>query len=237
MSKRLLYLLLITVFTFIGCGKAAGEDPGLSSAAVVVIPEKHYKSAITTAPPCQTDAEILELPTPVPTPRPTEIPRELVDNLKPTPTPTPTPTPKPTPVTTQASSYYTVYPGRFTDDEIYLVARFITCEARYAGDEGQRSVASVVLNRVFNNSGRFPDTVEGVLFQRNQFVRRDKLLSTEPTEKALRNARYVFRDHGSTLPKKVLFYKAAYLGTTWEDYMEYYKTIEGNCFFYGKYYF
>ncbi|MBO4384103.1 MAG: cell wall hydrolase [Clostridia bacterium] len=229
MSKRITALLLLIIVFLSGCGKRGGEAPSLLSDEAVLISEKHFALAEPTV----WITEYEPAPTELLTPEPTEIPEEIVEALIPAPASTELPTPEPN----GRNVYYTVSPGQFTDEEIYLVARFITCEARYAGDEGQRSVASVVLNRVLNSSGRFPSTVTGVLLQRNQFVKKDKLYSTEPTSKALKNARYVFSEHGSTLPKMVLFYKAAFLGTTWEDYMDYYKTIEGNCFFYGKYYF
>lgn len=240
--KRISALLLITVIIISGCVKAGDNDPSLSCDEVVIIPGKYYESAIPTDEVMKSGAILPEPCSSEPaSAKPDiekfELPLVLVDNVVPTAEPTPAPTAAATAQPSDTESFYTVKPGQFTDEEIYLVARFITCEARYAGDEGQRSVASVVLNRVLNSSNQFPDTVTGVLLQRNQFVRKDKLLRTEPTRKALKNARYVFKEHGSTLPKKVFFYKAEYLGTSWEDYMEYYKTIEGNCFFYGKYYF
>ncbi|MBQ3939427.1 MAG: hypothetical protein II724_08820, partial [Clostridia bacterium] len=60
---------------------------------------------------------------------------------------------------------------------------------------------------------------------------------TTPIPAAREAARYVFVEHGSTLPSNVFFYRAARLGTTWFYYTQYYATIEGNNFFYGLYYF
>ncbi|MBR5717440.1 MAG: cell wall hydrolase [Clostridia bacterium] len=173
--------------------------------------------------------------TPKPTPKPTAKPTP-----KPTPKPTATPTPKPTktPKPTTAptptpSPFYTVAPGQFSDSDVLLLAKFLTYEARYNNTAGQRAVGSVVLNRVLNESGHFPDTVRGVLFQKNQFCSEAALANITPTNAAKSNASYILQDCGATIPKKVLFYRAASLGTTWESYMSYYDTIDGNSFFYG----
>ncbi|MBQ3849321.1 MAG: cell wall hydrolase [Clostridia bacterium] len=175
------------------------------------------------------------------TPAPTNTPHEKTaaaqtNTPKPTakPTPKPTKTPKPTAAPTPTPSpFYTVAPGQFSDSDVLLLAKFLTYEARYNNTAGQRAVGSVVLNRVLNESGHFPDTVRGVLFQKNQFCSEAALANITPTNAAKSNARYILQDCGATIPKKVLFYRAASLGTTWESYMSYYDTIDGNSFFYG----
>ena len=55
----------------------------------------------------------------------------------------------------------------FTEDERYLLANLIYCEAGNQPYEGQVAVGAVVINRVL--SGAFPDTIYGVIYQRNQF--------------------------------------------------------------------
>lgn len=57
--------------------------------------------------------------------------------------------------------------GENSKEEIYLLAKIIECEARYEPYEGKVAVGAVVLNRVM--SGRFPNTIEEVIFQRGQF--------------------------------------------------------------------
>lgn len=142
---------------------------------------------------------------------------------------TPPPTPRP---------MYTVKPGRFSDYEISLVAALLHKEGPGSTKRGYRAIASVVLNRVLNESRWFPNDVAGVLFQKGQFgYSREELESVAPNPVALKAARYVFSSHGSVLPKKVLFYRAERLGTVWKDYMGYYATIEDNCYFYGKFYY
>lgn len=152
-----------------------------------------------------------------------------------TPTPVPTPTPRPTPTPTPRPTPN----GSFSDYDIHLVAALIHCEGPGSTYVGYRAIASVVYNRVMNKSGHFPDTVPGVIFQHNQFpgYTRYQLEHTTPNATAMAAARYVFLEHGSTLPPKVLFYRAAYLGTHWYSFTQYYATIEGNCYFYGILYY
>lgn len=150
-----------------------------------------------------------------------------------TPTPVPTPTPKPT------YSMYKVHEGQFTESEIRLVAALIHCEGPGSSQLGYRALASIVLNRVMNSSRWFPDTVEEVIFQPGQFAgyTREFLDSVTPNSSALAAARYVFGTHGATLPKKVLFYRAASQGYYWTHYTKFYAKIEGNNYYFGLYYY
>ena len=175
-------------------------------------------------------------PRPTPTPKPTKTPKPTVKPTKTpkptaTPTPKPTKTPKPTATPTPKPSYYHISPGQFTDEEVYLLAQFLHYETRYNSVAGQRAVASVVLNRVLNESHHFPNNLHDVLFQHNQFVPESTLEGIVPNSEVLASARYVLQEHGPTLPKKVLFYRASYLGHSWYSYMTYYCTIDDNCFF------
>lgn len=54
-----------------------------------------------------------------------------------------------------------------TEGEMELLAQLVEAEAGNQDLEGKRLVASVVLNRVRDE--RFPNTVEDVIFQNNQF--------------------------------------------------------------------
>lgn len=55
----------------------------------------------------------------------------------------------------------------FTEEEITLIAKLTIAEAGNQSDEGKRLVIDTVLNRM--DSPYFPDTVEGVIFQKYQF--------------------------------------------------------------------
>ena len=54
-----------------------------------------------------------------------------------------------------------------TGDMVDLLARLINGEARGEPYEGQVAVGAVVLNRV--KSSEFPNTISGVIYQKNQF--------------------------------------------------------------------
>lgn len=53
------------------------------------------------------------------------------------------------------------------DGELYLLAAIIQCEAEGEPYAGKLAVGSVVLNRV--KSSKFPNTITGVVYQKNQF--------------------------------------------------------------------
>uniref|UniRef100_UPI004057A25C cell wall hydrolase n=1 Tax=Agathobacter sp. TaxID=2021311 RepID=UPI004057A25C len=53
-------------------------------------------------------------------------------------------------------------------DEVTLLAAIIQCEAGGESYEGQVAVGAVVMNRV--KSSRFPNTIEGVIYQKGQFT-------------------------------------------------------------------
>lgn len=56
----------------------------------------------------------------------------------------------------------------YTDDEIYLMALVTVAEAEGECEYGQRLVIDTILNRV--DSEKFPDTVNDVVYQKNQFT-------------------------------------------------------------------
>ncbi|MBQ7943532.1 MAG: cell wall hydrolase [Lachnospiraceae bacterium] len=55
----------------------------------------------------------------------------------------------------------------FAEGDRYLLANLIYCEAGGEPYEGQVAVGAVVMNRVL--SSKFPDTIAGVIYQKNQF--------------------------------------------------------------------
>lgn len=57
--------------------------------------------------------------------------------------------------------------GKYTAEEINLLAKVISAEARGESYEGQVAVGAVVLNRVAHPS--FPDTISGVVYQNGAF--------------------------------------------------------------------
>lgn len=55
----------------------------------------------------------------------------------------------------------------YSQDDLYLLAAIIHAEAEGEPYEGKIAVGSVVMNRVF--SSKFPNTISGVVYQKNQF--------------------------------------------------------------------
>lgn len=55
----------------------------------------------------------------------------------------------------------------YKDEDIYWLSRIIYAESGNQPLKGKLAVGNVVLNRV--NSSRFPNTIKGVIFQKNQF--------------------------------------------------------------------
>lgn len=81
-----------------------------------------------------------------------------------------------------------------SESEVYLLACIIDCESEGEPYAGQLAVGSVVLNRV--ESKYFPDTITGVIYQKNQFSpvasgRLAYMLNRGPTASCMKAAREV----------------------------------------------
>ncbi len=66
-----------------------------------------------------------------------------------------------------ASAWRDISEIQFTDEDRYLLANLIYCEAGGEPYEGQVAVGAVVINRLL--SAVFPNTLSGVIYQRRQF--------------------------------------------------------------------
>ena len=70
-----------------------------------------------------------------------------------------------------------------TNDDLLLLSKLVTGEARGESYEGQVAVAAVVINRV--KDPRFPNTIKDVIYQKNAFsVVNDGSINMQPTESA-----------------------------------------------------
>ena len=73
------------------------------------------------------------------------------------------------------------------DEEIMLLSKLVAAEARGESYEGQVAVAAVVINRV--KDSRFPNSLEGVIYQKNAFsVVKNGTIYAEPTSSTYRAA-------------------------------------------------
>ena len=70
-----------------------------------------------------------------------------------------------------------------TNDDLLLLSKLVTGEARGESYEGQFAVAEVIINRV--QDPRFPNTIKDVIYQKNAFsVVNDGSINMQPTESA-----------------------------------------------------
>lgn len=69
---------------------------------------------------------------------------------------------------------------QLTEEEIDLLARLVWVEARGESAEGQQAVAEVVLNRL--TSGKFMNSLRGIILDEEQFVPRQYLIDAEPVQ-------------------------------------------------------
>lgn len=174
---------------------------------------------------------------PTPTPKPT---------AKPTATPKPTKTPSPTVEPTKqpentggsesnsgvSSNDYFSSGGGFSADELLLIAQVVQEEAKGTDVEARAAVANIIYNRL--NSSKFPNSVEGVLFQKNQFTvtrNEEKLRAVMPISKTVEAVNQIFIGGDMILPDDVLYFRSSKKGTSW-DKRVYYATYGGNSFFY-----
>lgn len=79
--------------------------------------------------------------------------------------------------------------GNLTENEIYLMAKMIYAEARGESERGQIAVGAVIMNRM--KSDLFPNTLSGVLYQKNQFtaINDGQFDHLEPDQTAINAAR------------------------------------------------
>lgn len=72
-----------------------------------------------------------------------------------------------------------------SQDDIWLMAKMIHAEARGESDMGQLAVGAVIMNRM--KSDLFPNTMSGVLYQKNQFtaVQDGQFHSLNPDQRAM----------------------------------------------------
>ena len=98
--------------------------------------------------------------------------------------------------------------------------------------EARAAVANSIYNRII--SPKFPNSVEGVIFQKNQYtVARDeeKIRAVKPSSKTIQAVNQIFVEGNRFLPEGILYFRSARLGTEWAK-RTYYATFGGNAFFY-----
>ena len=77
--------------------------------------------------------------------------------------------------------------SNYTSSDLYLLAKCIYAEARGESYTGQVAVGAVILNRVA--SSQFPNTISGVIYQKNAFTAvSDGQINLEPDKQAMNAA-------------------------------------------------
>ncbi len=118
----------------------------------------------------------------------------------------------------------------FTYDDIVLATRLIYAEGKVQSDESFRAMATVIYNRY--RSKKYPNTIEKIVYQRNQFtvVDDEDFLTDVPTASAFSAVIDVFLNGNATLPENVLYFRSERDNKKWGS-REYYDTIGGNMYY------
>lgn len=119
------------------------------------------------------------------------------------------------------------YVYNITSVEREMLARLVYREANTESIECQEAVVSVVINRW--QDGRWGDTLEEVVYAKDQFTPASLLYCTTPNETNYEAVDEVIQN-GCTIPEYVLFFRADY-HFKWKGYKAYQK-IDSTCFGY-----
>lgn len=114
-----------------------------------------------------------------------------------------------------------------TSVEREMLARLVFREGNTESIECQRAIVSVVINRWQN--GAWGDTLEEVVYAKNQFEPANLLYCTTPLEHNYEAVDYVI-ENGVTIPEYVMYFRANY-HFNWKKYKAYRK-IDNTCFGY-----
>lgn len=102
------------------------------------------------------------------------------------------------------TAYYQDIADSITDEEIELLAKLTYLEARGESLLGQRAVIEVVFERVRDE--QFPNTIEKVIYQKNQFSPAKFIVDTTATEEQYLAVEMVLTELYPVLDKGVVFF-------------------------------
>lgn len=126
----------------------------------------------------------------------------------------------PQPVATSSGYIYNVTP-----EDRETLARLIFLESNTESLDCQKAIVSVIINRM--HSGYWGNTVNSVVYARNQFTPASQIPYTTPTSTNYEAVDYVLTN-GVTLPSYVLYFRSSY-HFSWSGYVPY--TAMGNTYF------
>ena len=115
-----------------------------------------------------------------------------------------------------------------TNDELYLLSKLVSSEARGESYEGQVAVAAVVINRVLDS--RFPNNIKDVIYQKNAFsVVNNGEIYKNPTDSAYKAAREAL--YGSDPTSGAIYFWNPEIATcSWIKTLDPYKRIGNHVF-------
>lgn len=119
------------------------------------------------------------------------------------------------------------YAYDITSVEREMLARLVYREANTESIECQKAIISVIINRW--QSGLWGDTLEEVVYAKNQFAPASLLYCTTPTEINYEAVDEVI-ENGITIPEYIFYFRADY-HFKWNGYKAYNK-IDSTCFGY-----
>lgn len=123
---------------------------------------------------------------------------------------------------------------RFSQEDIELLARLVSAEARDEPFDGQVAVANVVLNRVASNE--FPDTIRKVIYQPGQFesVSNDSI-NAEAAGEAVAATKEAIEGLAMVGPETTFFYNPKFVrSNAWIRSLPIVKVIGNHAFCSGK---
>lgn len=124
-------------------------------------------------------------------------------------------------------AYYADIASSITESERELLAKAAYLEAGNQSMTGQRAVVEVILNRVMDD--KFPDTIEGVLYQPGQFTTAPRIASAAPNEEQYKAVDMTLETSTPILEPYVLFF-----ATRLPDWQTKYEKIGAHYFGYQR---
>lgn len=100
----------------------------------------------------------------------------------------------------------------FSKNDIYKMSKVVYGESRGESFKGKVAVASVILNRIL--SDKFPNTLDGVLYQKNAFSCISSIEDVVPDEDSIRAVYSALSGNDPTL-KSLFFYNPSLATSSW----------------------
>jgi len=99
-------------------------------------------------------------------------------------------------------------------EEIYLLEQLVHAEAKGESLQGKIAVANVVVNRVKSN--KFPNTIRGVILQKNQFSPvSDGSINTKPSKESIKAVQTILEGYKSFNNEVVFFCNTSTASNQW----------------------